>query len=465
MKWLLLVFLFFPLFLPAQTNDDAVEALSQYLRFPSLSGEEVEAGRFFADLCAARGLHLTFMGEENGHFNFAASLYALSERKPNVLFLNHIDVVEADASKQVWRYPPFSGTVAEGKIWGRGAYDNKGAGIMQLFAIASFAARARAEDLPFNVTLLAVSCEETQCEGGLRSVIRDYLEMLNPVVVFGEGPPSLGGAVPSHPEKLIYPIAVGHKRALWLQLHSEVDCLGHGSVTPHVYCNKEMVHALDRLMGWKPRLHFNRQNVRMLRELGSLEGGVTGFFLRHPRLLKPVVAPALRKEPALAALFSNNLTVTTIHGGNEAVNVIPRQCTALIDCRLLPHTDQDKYLKRLRKKMGKADIAIDIMMDMPQVALSSEDSPFYEALYQSISAFYPDAAVFPVIIPNITDDGWFRAAGIPCYSSIPVHMTRESMECIHAADEHIPVQSLYDGIAVYTDLIGRIFCFTGLAEE
>ncbi len=465
MKWLLLVFLSFPLFLPAQTDDDAVEALSQYLRFPSLSGEEAEAGRFFANLCAARGLHLTFMGEENGHFNFAASLYALSEEKPNVLFLNHIDVVEADTSKQVWRYPPFSGTVAEGKIWGRGAYDNKGAGIMQLFAIASFVARAQAEDLPFNITLLAVSGEETQCPEGLQSVIRDYQEVLNPVVVFGEGPPSLEGIVPSHPEKLIYPIAVGHKRALWLQLHSEVDCLGHGSVTPPVYSNKEMIRALNRLMGWKPRLRFNRQNVRMLRELGRLEGGVAGVFLRHPRLLKPVVAPALRKEPALAALFTDNLTVTAIHGGNETVNVIPRQCTALIDCRLLPETDQDKYVRRLRKKIRKTDVALDILMDMPQVAPSAEDSPFYEALYQSISAFYPDAAVFPVIIPNFTDDGWFRAAGIPCYSSIPVHMTRESMECVHGADEHIPVQSLLDGIAVYTDLIGRLFRFTGLAEE
>lgn len=465
MKWLLLVFLSFPLFLPAQTNEDAVEALSHYLRILSHSGEEAEAGRFFADLCAARGLHVTYMGEGNGHFNFAASLYALSEGKPNVLFLNHIDVVEADTLKESWRYPPFSGTVAEGKIWGRGAYDDKGAGIMQLFAIASFVEMAQVEDLSFNVTLLAVSCEETQCPGGLQSVIQDYLETLNPVVVFGEGPPSLEGVVSSHPEKLIYPIALGHKRALWLQLHSEVDCLGHGSVTPPSYSNKEMVGALDRLMGWNPRLQFNRHNVRMLKELGRLEGGVTGFFLRHPRLLKPVVAPALRKEPALAALFTDNLTVTSIHGGDETINVIPRQCTALIDCRLLPDTDQGDFLKRLRKKMRKANINVDIIMEMPQVPPSSEDSPFYKALHQSISTFYPDAAVFPVIIPNVTDDGWFRAAGIPCYSSIPVYMTRKSMEHIHGADEHLPVQSLRDGIAVYTDLIARLFRFSGREEE
>ena len=37
--------------------------------------------------------------------------------------MSHQDVVEAPGS---WRYPPYSGTIAEGKLWGRGALDVKG---------------------------------------------------------------------------------------------------------------------------------------------------------------------------------------------------------------------------------------------------------------------------------------------------------------------------------------------------
>ena len=40
--------------------------------------------------------------------------------KDPILLMSHMDVVEAGGE---WKYPPFSGTVAEGKVWGRGAAD------------------------------------------------------------------------------------------------------------------------------------------------------------------------------------------------------------------------------------------------------------------------------------------------------------------------------------------------------
>ncbi len=40
-----------------------------------------------------------------------------------VLFMNHSDTVEAQGN---WKYPPFEGRVAEGRLWGRGALDTKG---------------------------------------------------------------------------------------------------------------------------------------------------------------------------------------------------------------------------------------------------------------------------------------------------------------------------------------------------
>lgn len=451
-----LLFLFFPLLLYGQRDLDAVESLSRYLQHPSVSGSEEAAGSFFAGLCAEKGLHVTFLGQENGYFNFTASLYPLSCGKPNIIFLNHIDVVTADTVHQAWTHPPFSGAVEDGKIWGRGAFDNKGAAIMQLFALAPFVERAGGEDLPFNISLLAVSCEETQCEGGVRSVIRDHLDRLNPVVVFGEGAPGLDGIIPSKPDQLIFGISIAHKRAYWLELRSKIDCSAHGSVTPQQYSGKEMVVALHRLLNWKHRIRFNRYNIQILKGLGRIEGGVAGFFLRHPRILKPVVGPALRKEPALAALFTDNITLTGIRAGGHAVNVIPQNCTAMLDCRLLPETDEDRFLKKLKRKMRSSDIGIALLLETPQVIPSPPEGQFYQSFKESLETFYPEAAVLPIILPNFTDDGWFHEAGIPCYSSVPAFMTHEDMECVHGGDENLPVQALMDGIAVYTDLIGKL---------
>ena len=60
-----------------------------------------------------------------------------------------------------WKYPPFSGTIAEGSIWGRGALDIKELGIMHLFALLRCKELAKNNDLPYNFTILAVSGEET----------------------------------------------------------------------------------------------------------------------------------------------------------------------------------------------------------------------------------------------------------------------------------------------------------------
>ena len=43
--------------------------------------------------------------------------------KDPILLMNHMDVVEASGN---WTYPPFSGEIAEGKVWGRGTLDTKG---------------------------------------------------------------------------------------------------------------------------------------------------------------------------------------------------------------------------------------------------------------------------------------------------------------------------------------------------
>ena len=60
--------------------------------------------------------------------------------KPPVMFMNHHDVVEADGID--WLYPPFSGTIADGKVWGRGTLDTKGGLWAMLQAAEELIARA-----------------------------------------------------------------------------------------------------------------------------------------------------------------------------------------------------------------------------------------------------------------------------------------------------------------------------------
>lgn len=437
----------------SEINGTTIENyLSKYVKFNSVSGNEKQAGEWLKSVCIENGLQIKQMGNSDGNYNFTASIYPLESKLPNIVLLNHIDVVPpGDLDK--WREAPFSGKITHDEIWGRGTFDNKGNAVMQLFSIFEIAQKYKDKQLPFNVTFLAVSCEETQCKGGAEYVIENYLDLLNPVVVLGEGPPSLEGVLQTNPDQVLFPISVAHKRPLWLELKLKINSSAHGSVPPLQYANKEMVKALNNLLDHKEKAVYNDLNVSMLKSLGALEKGLTGFAMRHPRLFRMFITPQLRKQPELFALFSNTITLTSLDSENDVVNVIPTEVTALLDCRLLPETDADVFLEELKKRLKNPDIEVSTIYKTPKMKSSDPDNEFYRHMKTAILKNYPEAEVLSIILPNTSDAGLFRAKGINTYTTVPISISREYLKNIHSENERIPRGVLNTGKATYVDFI------------
>ncbi len=424
--------------------------LQQYIRIPSVSGNEKEAGDFIKKVCEENGLFITNFGEENGNYNFAASIVPLDKKKPNLVFLNHIDVVPSseDDSKE-----GFSGKIENGKVYGRGAVDNKGAAVMQLAAVIRAGKLIQKNDLQFNVTFLAVSCEETQCGTGVAYVIKNYLELLNPATVIGEGPSELSKLIPGEFKNHIFGVSLAHKRSLWLNLTLALETAGHGSVTPLSYANKDMVKALERVVTKKQKLHFNEINAGILKTLGLHRKGLEKLVLSHPKFFKPLLVGKLRSEPELFSIFSNTITLTNITSSPGAHNQIAPEIVASLDCRLLPDTDEQVFLEDLKKLLKNDKISISIESMTQKTGFSERNNIYYYYLEKAIRLNYPDAHVMPIMLPNLNDLGAFRAKGIPCYASIPAYLTKEQVQAIHNKSESISVESLYNGAQVYYDYI------------
>ncbi|MDZ7614808.1 MAG: M20/M25/M40 family metallo-hydrolase [Flavobacteriaceae bacterium] len=244
----------------------------------------------------------------------------------------------------------FSGRIENGKVYGRGAIDNKGAAVMQLAAVIRAGRLAQKDDLPFNVTFLAVSCEETQCGTGAAYVIKNYLEILNPATVIGEGPtdtftPFIPGEFKNH----IFGVSLAHKRTMWLNLTLAVETDGHGSVTPLSYANKDMVKALESVVTKKQKLYFNDINTGILKTFGEHKKGIEKLVLSHPKFFKPLLAGKLRAQPELFSIFSNTITLTNISSSPGAHNQIAPKIVATLDCRLLPDVDEQVFIEKLRR--------------------------------------------------------------------------------------------------------------------
>ncbi len=104
--------------------------------------------------------------------------------------------------------------------------------MMQLYGMLSFMQAHNYEKSPYNITYLAVSCEETQCYGGISYVNEHHFTELNPSVVFGEGPSELTSLMEGDFNQPVFGISVVHKKPLWIQLELQSQTTGHGSITP-----------------------------------------------------------------------------------------------------------------------------------------------------------------------------------------------------------------------------------------
>lgn len=109
---------------------EVISFCQELVRCPSLSGQE----QGVADLVAREMTMLGYDAVERDDLGNVVGV--VRGRRPGVmvLFDAHMDVVPIAAPAD-WRYPPYSGQHAEGRIWGRGATDVKGSLAAALIAV------------------------------------------------------------------------------------------------------------------------------------------------------------------------------------------------------------------------------------------------------------------------------------------------------------------------------------------
>lgn len=434
---------------------EASHLLSLYVQHESVTGNEQSAGRFLSAVCREKGLAVEVFSDEIDSYNFAASLYPLAEGKPNIILLNHIDVVPA-GNESAWQRPPFSGAIEEGSVWGRGTIDMKGMAIMQLMALTNHLPASKEESLPYNVTMLCVSEEEGSGDRGAERVIAEYFDALNPVVVFGEGGAGLDGLVKSNPSQLVFAVSTTDKQALWLKLNVKVATSGHGSVPPREYANQLMVKGLSRLLKKKSKIEITEANKPMFTALGEMEKGAMKVVLKNMSWMSPIISSTIRKDPKILSIVSNTITLTNISNETTATNQIAQEVSASLDCRLMPGTDREEFLRRIRRSFRNVPHSISVEFETTNARPSSITNTFFSDFSSSLKEIYPGARIVPILFPAFTDNNLFRSHDIPVYGVNPVFLPQELLMTVHNVDERLPIESLELGVQVYTAFLNRV---------
>jgi succinyl-diaminopimelate desuccinylase len=141
----------------------ALEIARALIRFPSVTPADCGALPYLRDLLVEAGFAAELVTFEAPGTPAVMNLYArFGAAKPNLAFAGHTDVVPP-GDKTRWRFDPFSGEIADGQLWGRGACDMKGGVAAAVAAALRFIARGA---FPGSISFLLTGDEEGPAVNG-----------------------------------------------------------------------------------------------------------------------------------------------------------------------------------------------------------------------------------------------------------------------------------------------------------
>lgn len=431
---------------------DAADTISQYVQFDTTNppGNEMPAALWLKDQIEKRGItsEVSVFEPEPGRGLVFARIAGTDNLKP--LMLNHhIDVVAADARQ--WTHPPFSGTIKEGYVWGRGTLDTKGLGVCFLLALESLIK----ENFSFRrpVIFTAVPDEEPGGDKGMRWLVENHLKIIDPEWVWDEGS---GGLKNVFGNRILFAVAVAEKQVFRARLIARGEP-GHGSMPHPDSANVILLKALNRISEHPRPMRLCEPAASMFSSLANFQPFPPSFILKH--LSNPLVMwiarKALSADRLTNALLRDTVSINVIKGGYQ-INVIPERAEAELDCRLLPDTEAEEFRRWLVNVIADKRIEMEMIQSSSPSGMAPLGNPFYRAVENAISRHVPDSGVFPLLMAGATDGRYFRERGYPAYGFAPFILDRSDLSRIHGIDERISLENIRLGLKIVRDVIKNL---------
>jgi acetylornithine deacetylase/succinyl-diaminopimelate desuccinylase-like protein len=425
-------------------TQEATALLSQYIRIDTTNppGDELGAARMLRERFLADGIPASVWEPAPGRGIVAARLRGTGKHNKAIVLLSHMDVVPANPKQ--WQVPPFSGEVRDGDIWGRGAIDDKGPGVIEMMAL--LAIKRAGILLKRDVIFIATGDEE---EGG-RNGAGWFVEHQKQVFADAGYLLNEGGGIEQTPgHHRFYAVSVAEKTPMWIRLTAQGPA-GHAAMPPDQTAVTHLTAALGKLIAYRPPVHVIDTVRDYFHAVAKLDGGPGEFKNLAASLRKPAYRHEFLATPRFNAMVSDTVTPTVL-GASNKTNVITPTAYAEVDCRLLPGADPTEFLDRIRHVIGDDTIKVEVLLNFPAVS-----SPPRSILMNAINAIAwqdgHDTAV-PMMIAGFTDSHYFRAAGLVAYGFVPVELTMAQEHSVHGVNERIEVKELGNGIRRMVELL------------
>lgn len=408
---------------------------AQLISHPSVSAHRSglkECAEAVAGLMDDAGLRPSVHGLENSGPVVLGTLN--SEAHATLLLYNHYDVQPADPVEK-WTTPPFSPTVRNGRLYGRGSADNKGNIAARLAAVDALLGVLG--EVPVNLKMLVEGGEEVGSPGLEGFVNRERDRLFADGCIWEYGYRNRRGA------PVVY---LGVKGMLYVELEAAGSGKEAHSSWGAVVENPawRLVQALNTVRapdgtvlieGFYYDVDYSGEELLDNLSLEDFDPPSNLLQRRGGKLLRTLLL-----EPTV-----NINGLSSGYQGPGSKTIIPATASAKLDFRIVPRQDPAVISRRLAEhlsKNGYDDLRMRVLQSYP-AARTSPDSFMAKLVADTARDAY---GVDPVVIPSGAASGPMYVItdilGIPCVSTgVGYHGSS-----VHGPDENIRVDDFVAGV-------------------
>lgn len=364
------------------------------------------------------------------------------EQSRNILLMSHHDVVKAEGN---WQYPAFSGTIAEGKIWGRGTVDTK----TPLFAMFSALEELLCEGfVPKCNVWIASSHEEEIAGDGIRLAAEYFREQgIRFEFVLDEGGAVIDPPMAGMTCSKCAMVAIHEKGRHPLTLTAQ-EGSGHNGLA-----SAKRATPTERMADFISECRrgdiFVRRMSPELESMFKAMAPYTAFPLKlifaNLWLFKPILVKKLPDiSPQAAGLLGTTCSfndLVTEQGG--------KLCTARTLLRPLDASDFRTDLTKLRTLATKHGILITNDGASEIYTPTDPKQPAFAKIARCIRSVFPDVPVIPFILPAGTDARVLTDLS-PCVLRFaPLRLSAQQLASVHGENENVDISSVGAAVIFY----------------
>ncbi len=369
-----------------------------------------------------------------------------SSEKP-ILLMSHQDVVPAEGE---WLHEPFSGDIADGKVWGRGASDTK-CSVMAFFEAVE--ELLREGYTPECDVYLASSCTEEWAGDGAPKIVEELKRCgVELFIVCDEG-----GGIISEPiggiKGNFAMVGVFEKGKADVKFTAR-STGGHASAPAKNTPIARLAAFVNEVETHTPfRRKFLPEVSAMFARLAPYAPFGLKLVMGNLWLFAPIMKPVLGRISEQAGAMLQTTIAFTMQSGSDAYNVLPQEATLGANMRFIPHQGEKESLEIIKALAAKHGLETEIVHSNDYTEPVDINGEAFSLVEKVIGETFPGLPVSPYVMTGATDAQFYQPICPSCIRFAPVIYGPEQMKGMHGLNENIEYNCLPGAVSFYQNLI------------